>query len=818
MIERMTAPAVPIEQLRWNCDPDSLGVESTADVEKLTEKVIAQERAVSALQFGMNMPDNDYNIFVAGESKTGLSHLTRSFLEEASRSEESPPDWCYVHNFQDPDKPKALSIPKGRAKEFAADMAELLEHLKNEIPTIFESDEYRQRRDETVKKFTAQRNAVIAELEKTAGEAGFILNVSQQGMMIVPAKEGRPLTEEDLKELSEEEKSDLRHRSETLQEQMNSAALKIRQLEKGFKEEHKAVDRRVALSAVGFLLEDLQEKYSDVRPILSYLLTVKNDIIKNLDDFKTQEQPQTPFPMPSSEPDFTRYNVNVLVDNTETEGAPVIYETNPTYPNLFGAMERKASFGALFTDFTMIRSGSIHRANGGYLVIKARDLLKWYLSWESLKRALKSREILMEDPAEMMGFITTKGMKPEPIPLKIKIILIGEPYIYHLLYQHDDQFVKLFKVKAHLDDQVERNDMELKKYSSFAARVVGQCGLRHVDKTGLSRLLEYGVELSGRQKKLTLKMAMIRDILREADYWAGEAGADMIRREHVDTAIRQKKFRSALIEERMREHILAGYLNIDTSGHKVGQINGLSVFDLGDYAFGLPSRITAAISLGRQGVVAIDRESKMSGNIHTKGVLIMEGYLRGRYAQDRPLSLSASLVFEQTYGMVDGDSASAAELFVLLSRLTDIPINQSLAVTGAISQQGEVQPIGGVNQKIEGFFEVSIAQGLTGEQGVIIPKANVPDLMLKGQVIEAVRQGRFKIYAVKHVDEALELLMGLPVGERSADGAFPEGTINRIIEDKLAEFAEKSKRLAKEDGIDRRPEDDGAPGCDSCKG
>ncbi|MFH1090683.1 MAG: ATP-binding protein, partial [Pseudomonadota bacterium] len=734
------------------------------------------------------------------EPRTGLTYLTRSFLEVAAKQEPSPPDWCYVHNFRDPDRPKAISLPKCKGKELAKEMDELLGELKSAIPEVFESDDYRHRREDIIKQFTKERNAILAELERKVTEGGFILNMSQVGMMIVPAKDGHPMTEEDVAQLTEEDKSRLREKSEALQEEMNQAVSEIRRLEKELKQKQKDLDRRVGLHAVGHLIDELQDKYAENRPVLEYLRDVKNDVILNLDDFKQKEQPQMPFPMPQAEPDFTRYKVNVLIDNTDCQGAPVVFEVNPTLTNLCGAMERKASFGSFFTDFTMIRPGSIHRANGGYLVIQARDILEWMISYEALKRALRNREIRIEDPMEMMGLMTAKGMKPEPIPLNIKIILIGEAHIYHLLYNYDPQFKKLFKVKAHLDDVINKEDEEIKKYIAFAARMVAQYKLKPVDKTGLSRLVEFGVELSGRQKKLTLKMSLIRDILREANYWAETQGAESINREHIDHAIRQKKFRSNLPEDKLQEFIIDGYLNVDTSGAKVGQINGLSVFDLGDHSFGRPSRITAAVSLGRGGVVAIDRESKLSGSIHTKGVLIMEGYLKGRYAAQRPLSLSASLVFEQTYGMVDGDSASAAELFVLLSRLSGVPLKQSLAVTGSISQQGEIQPIGGVNQKIEGFYEVCQARGLTGDQGVIIPRTNVPDLMLKGQVIEAVRQGQFKIWAVSHADDALEILTGLPAGERGEDGLFPEGTFNRMVEDRLQEMADKAKELMKEEG------------------
>ena len=814
MDDSLNAWIVETDKLRWICDPDSLGVADTSEVNHLEDRVIAQERAVSALKFGMSMPENDYNIFVVGQPRTGLTFLTRTFLKEAAKNEPAPQDWCYVFNFREPDSPRAISLPRGMGRELARDMSELIEDFQSEIPEIFESDEYRHRREEIIKRFTQARNEVLAGLEKTVNENGFILNMSQMGMMVIPGLEGKPMTEEDLNNLSEDEKNELRRRSEILQEEMNQTAVFIRKMEKEAKGKQRELESRMALHRVGYLIDELQEKYENFRSVLTYLVEVKKDVIRNLDDFRPKEQPQTPIPMPPAEPDLIRYNVNVLIDNSEIEGAPVVYETNPSYNNLFGALERKASFGTVYTDFTMIRSGSIHRANGGYLVIQVRDLLKWGLSWESLKRAIKNREIVIEDPAEMMGVITTKSIKPKPIPLKVKIILIGEPYFYQMLYQYDDQFRTLFKVKAQLDDQVERKPEEQQMYISFAALMVKQRELRHIDKTGLARLLEYGVELSGRRKKLTLKMALIRDILREADYWAGQDGAAMITGTHIESALKQKKIRSALTEEKMREFILDGYVNTATEGKKVGQINGLSVYEMGDHSFGQPSRITASISPGRQGVVDIDREAKLSGNFHTKGLLIMQGCLRNRYAQEQPLSLSASLVFEQSYSMVDGDSASAAEMFTLLSGISETPLKQSLAVTGAISQQGEILPIGGVNQKIEGFFDLCQSRGLTGEQGVVIPKANVPDLMLKYEVIEAVKQGLFTVYAVETADEAIEILTDMPAGRRLEDGSFEEGSFNRAVDEKLRSLAQKAKAFLKDESGEKGGRDESP--CSHC--
>jgi predicted ATP-dependent protease len=656
----------------------------------------------------------------------------------------------------------------------------------------------------------------MKELEEKVQEKGFLLNVSQQGMMIVPARDGEPMKEEDLKNLSDEEKENLRRTSEALHEDMNLAAMKIRQVEREVREEHHELDRSMVLGEVKYLFDDLKERYGPDQALEAYLDEALEDVANNLGDFKEQEEQKSPFPIPQQGPDFLKYKVNVFIDNTELEGAPVVFEANPTYTNLFGVIEKKSSFGAMYTDFTMVKAGSLHRANGGYLFMHARDLLKWYLSYEGLKRSLRNKKIVIEDQAEMLGLVSAKSIKPAPISLKIKIILIGEPFIYQILYSQDDQFQKLFKIKAHLDDQIDRNAEEIRKYAGFAARVVGQDGLLDVDKTGLARLLEYGAEVAGRQSKLTLKMAQVQDILREADVWARDNDAALISRDHVDQAIRHRKYRSSLPEDRLQEYLLEGYINVATTGLEIGQINGLSVYDLGDYQFGRPSRITASVAVGRKGVVNIDRESKLSGNLHTKGLLIMESYLRSLYAVRRPLSLAASLVFEQSYGRVDGDSASAAELFALLSELAQAPIRQGLAVTGSISQFGEIQPIGGVNQKIEGFFDLCQARGLTGEQGVIVPRANLKDLMLKGQVVNAVDEGRFKIWAVGRAEEALEILTDVPAGQRDESGRFPEGTLHRRVADRLEELADRAKKQEGNEKNQNNDSGDEPSGCEGC--
>jgi predicted ATP-dependent protease len=790
------------EELRRICNPDELGFETTEEIVKGPQKVISQERAVRAILFGVGMNGLDYNIYVAGPPKAGMTYITKTLIEEIARSEKTPTDWCYINNFKEPDRPKALALPSGKGKELKKDIEELLGDIRNDIPDVFESEDYARRREELLKQFNLERAEILSALEEKVLQDGFVLNVSQVGMVIMPAKDGQPMDEETLKSLDEEKKKQLREKSENLQGEMNQAVRTIRIKEKDLKKKIKELDKRIALYAVGHLIEELQEKYKESAEVLRYLKDIKDDIIRNIDDFKTKPGAAGPFPMPPMEPLLTRYEVNVLVDNTETKGAPVIFETNPTYPNIFGSIEKKAQFGALFTDFTMIRPGSLLRANGGYLIIKALDLLRWYFSWDGLKRSLKTKEILVEDLGEHLGLITTKTLKPEPIPLQIKVILIGEPYIYHLLYSYDQDFPKMFKVKAQLDHEMDLQEASLKEYMHYIACFCQDKNLLPLHKSGAARMIEYSSELAGRNYKLSLQMAEINDLVQESSYWAGQAGSSLIMAEHVEKAVEEKIFRSNLYEEKLQEMITLGNIKIDTDGHQTGQINGLSVYLLGDYQFGRPSRITANISLGKEGVVNIERESKLSGNIHTKGVMILSGYLKGKYASDKPLSLSASITFEQSYGMVDGDSASGAELLAILSSIAQIPLFQGIAVTGSISQKGEAQPIGGVNEKIEGFFEVCLAKGLNGKQGVLIPQANVKDLMLKAKVVEAVRKGLFHIYPFSNIEQALEILTGKKAGKKKKDGTYPPNSLNYLIETQL----NKLNEIAKEIGEKEEPE------------
>ncbi len=787
------------ENLRAACDIDTLGFETTSDLASLKFKVVAQNRAQRALEFGLGIKDHEYNIYVAGPRHARKTETIKDYVSELAAKEPCPPDYLYVHNFKEPERPRSLVLPTGRGRAFKTDMEELLTNLKIHVPEIFESEEYNNRREALVSQFTKERNAILHELDTRANQEGFILNISHTGLMLFPGKEGKPMAEEELKALSEEERESLRQRSNALHAEMNEAIAKIRRMEKEFQEAERKLDQDIALAAVGQNIEDLVEKYQDYPQVTEYLREVEGDVLKNIDDFKKKSGGPSPLPFPMPEPSFTQYQVNLFVDNAECKGAPVIHETNPNYTNLLGGVERRAQFGALVTDFTLIRPGSLHRANGGYIILNMLDLLRWFFSYEALKRCLKEREIKIEDLAEQMGFIAARTLQPQPIPLSIKVILIGDPYLYQLLFTYDDDFGKLFKIKAQFDWEMKKTPEHIGEFCALVATYCKDEKLLPIDRTGMARLIEHAQELTGRQEKLTLQLKDVLDVVKEANYWARTNEHQVINGADIDKAIEEKTYRSDLPEEKLQEFIDDGMLFIETAGGVVGQINGLSVYTLGDHAFGRPTRITASYSLGREGVVAIDREAKLAGNIHNKGVLILASFLKGRFARNKPLTLSANLTFEQSYGMVEGDSASMAELLTLLSVLADVPLKQNIAITGSVSQRGEAQPIGGVNWKIEGFYKVCKSRGLDGTQGVVIPKTNVKDLMLKKEVVEACKAGKFHVWAVGAVDEALELLTGLPAGKLQADGTFEADSVNARVDDTLRRLMETARELMQEE-------------------
>ena len=784
---------VPPEQLRKRFDPNMLGFETLAELEPL-EGIVGQARAAAALRFGLEVEAEGFHIYVAGPPSIGKMTMVRLFLEELAKRKPTPPDWCYVHNYDDPYQPLVLELPPGRGRELQQDMRHLLEQVRRELPRAFESEEYTNRRDELGRQLEQQRSQLMEAFGEKAQQNGFLFQLTPIGIALIPLIGGRPITEQDYQALPAPIREEIQQRRATLEMELKQTLRQIRELERQTRQQLEELDKQVALTAVGGLMEDLIEKYSDLPPVKSYLERTQQDILENIGLFRGERPAWLPEGMPIpllwlQEVAFRKYQVNVLVDNSQQQGAPVVIEHNPSHSNLFGRVEKEAQFGALYTDFTLIKPGALHRANGGYLIIPIEELLRSPFSWESLLRALRSGQIEIEDPIETLGFAVAKTIRPQPMPLRAKVILVGSPLYYYLLSAFDDEFGELFRVKAEFDTRMEISEQNIRDFLRFLCSVCCKQNLRPLDNTGAARMLEYALRLASDQQKLSTHFGSLVSVLQEAHYWAVQEGATQISARHVDKALEQKVYRSNLLQERIQELIQRGVILIDTQGEAIGQVNGLSVINLIDYEFGRPSRITASVRPGNAGVVDIEREVKLGGPIHSKGVMILTGYLAATYLPDAPLTLSARLVFEQSYEGVEGDSASSAELYALLSAIAEVPLKQSIAVTGSVNQRGEIQAIGGVNEKIEGFYEVCKAQGLTGEQGVIIPKANLQHLMLKEEVVEAVREGKFHIWAISHVNEGLEILSGLPAGERDADGKFPEGSFNARVEARLREFS-----------------------------
>jgi len=786
---------LPVEKLRNVCDVNFLHCESTKDLIPLGE-IIGQERAVRALKFGIGIKDHGFNVFVAGYPGTGRKTAVRNFVEAQAKTQPVPPDWCYVNNFGNQYEPKGIKLPAGKGKEFREDMKNFIENIKTALPKAFESEDYAARREATIKGLENQRKQLIDELSSKAQREGFVIQTTPIGILLVPVLDGKPLSEEEMLAMPQKTKDKINEKREKLETEFRSTMRQLIDMERRIHETLKKLNKEVALYALGNQVESLMEKYRANSEVTTYLKEVENEILENLQQFirRGESEQQLPFPMPwMKEEPYKKYEVNLIIDNSNTTGAPVVVETNPTYQNLLGRTEKEAQFGALTTDFSMIRAGAIHRANGGYLIVPVEDLLRNPLSYDGLKRDIREAKMSIEEPEERYGFLSVKTLKPHPIPLTAKVILIGTPYLYQLMFSLDPDFQELFKIKAEFDTTMPRTDEKVRQYGAFVCGLCEKESLKHLDGGGLAKLVEYSSRIIEDQYKLSTQFNAIADIIRESNYYATQDNSEYITGDHVKKAIEEKIYRSKLIQEKIQEMITRGFFLIDTVEQKVGQVNGLSVMGLGDFAFGMPSRVTASIGLGREGVMDIEREAKMGGPIHTKGVLILSGYLNDKYARDRPLSLSARLVFEQNYEGVEGDSASSTELYSILSSLSGLPIKQYLAVTGSVNQKGEVQAIGGVNEKIEGFFEVCKAKGLTGQQGVMIPDSNVQNLMLKEEVVEAVKAGKFNVYSVKTIDEGIEVLTGTKAGERRLDGTYEQGTVNYLVDKQLREMAEKLK-------------------------
>jgi len=792
--------AVPVERLRRYADPNEFSFETTEEVQPL-EGTIGQPRAVNSLEFGLQIDTQGYNMFVCGISGSGRSSTVRTYVQEAAAAKPTPSDWCYVENFRDPDRPNAIELPAGKGAQFAREMSDLVEAAKREIPRAFESENYEQRRQQIARDIQAKREKVGERLNQEARIRGFAVEATPAGIVTVPLAYGQPLTREQYEHLTEEQKEELRRKSEELEEIIAQVLREGRILEKEQRDRLRELDREVALFVVGPMFREIEDQFKDFPEVIEYLRQVREDLPEHLEDFRQQESAQPVAGTLAALEDLRRqehvdrYKVNVIVDNRDLKGAPVIIENNPTYYNLLGRVDYRARFGAMVTDFNQIKAGALHRANGGYLIVQARDVLTNPFAWEGLKRALRSREVRIENMGEQLSIVPTASLRPEPIPIDVRVIMIGPSEIYYLLYYLDEDFRKLFKVKVDFRPDMPRNKEHAQEYAAFIARLCRDGRILHFDRTAVAKVVEYGSRLLEDQDKLSTRFMDISNIVAESSFWASKAGSKVVKAEHVDEAIRQREYRSSLPEEYVQELISEGTVLIDTEGAAVGQLNGLSISQYGDYYFGRPSRITARTFLGSSGLINIERETRLGGRIYNKGFMVLSGFLAGRFAQDKPLALSASITFEQVYDEIEGDSASSAELYTLLSSLSGLPLRQGIAVTGSVNQHGQVQAIGGVTRKIEGFFAVCQAKGLTGEQGVIIPQANVKNLMLKEEVVEAVRQGKFHIWAVSHVDQGIEILTGVPAGERQPDGSYPEGTVNYLVDRTLNDYARRLREF-----------------------
>jgi lon-related putative ATP-dependent protease len=775
------------------CDTSLFDFETTESLPgEIT--IIGQQRAIQAIEFGVGIASFGFNVYALGTTGTGRTTTIHTFLNRVAVEQPVPDDWVYVNNFADPNKPRAIPLPPGTAIAFRRDMQELVNDLLREIPRTFESEEYEAQQDEILQKIQAQQNETFRQLEKAVSQEGFALVKTTTGFGIAPVLNGQVLSAEAFQRLDESTRRDFQAQESVLQGQIGDAMRRMRDLEKETKRALQHLDRSIADFAVGHLVDELKEKYRHLEEVPAYLEEVRADVVENVDDFKGQEEPaESPGGGPrgaACDDPLKRYTVNVVVDNSRVEGAPVVVEPNPTYANLIGRIEHRSEFGALVTDFTMIKAGALHRANGGYLVVEANGLLANPMAWEALKRSIKNRHVRTEEMGTELQVVSTVTLEPEPIPLKVKVLVIGDPLTYYLLYDYDEDFRKLFKVKADFGAEFDRTAETCRNYAQFIAARCQQEGLLPFDREAVARVVEYGSRLAGHQKKLATRFGEIADLVREASYWARQRGGAQTAARDVLEAIDQKTRRANRSEEELQELIDDGTIRVDVVGEAVGQVNGLSVLSVGDYDFAKPSRITTRTYTGKAGVVSLDREAKLSGRIYDKGLLTLTGYLGGKYAQDDPLSLSATISFEQVYDEIEGDSASSTELYALLSSLSGLPLKQGIAVTGSVDQQGNIQPIGGANEKIEGFFLTCQRRGLTGEQGVILPAHNVVNLMLRAEVRQAVAEGQFHVYAVNTVDEGISILTGVPAGERQADGSYPAGSVHARVMARLQEIAD----------------------------
>jgi lon-related putative ATP-dependent protease len=800
----MLEPLRP-DVLRRRCDPASLGFTTTAELPD-TGLPHVQPRALEALAFGLGMRGPGYNVYVAGPAEAGKMTLLLAEVARRATEEPAPSDICYVHNFGDPRRPLALRLPAGRGAALRRDLLRLVEDLRTAIPAALESEELSTRKQVIEDELKERHERAFAELREEAARRGVAIMSTPLGFAFGPAKDGEVLSSDEFHALPDEERARIAKAVEEMQARLRGVVEDLQEKAREARDRVRKLFRDLAGAAVAHLIDDLKARYAEWPAVAAHIEAVRADVVENVGDFLSQPDRERQSPLaaelpgvpgtPAATP-FRRHLVNLLVDHSATKGAPVVHESHPTLQNLVGRVEHVAHLGSLVTDFHLIQAGSLHRASGGTLVLDARGLLSQPFAWEALKRALAAKEVRIETVGDALGFASTTSLQPEPVPLDVKVVLVGDRYVAWLLDRLDPEFHALFKVVADFDDDLDRTPDGERGYARLVAAIVRQDGLLPFESGGVAAIVERGARLAADSEKLSTHIGSLAELIRESEHCARAAGRAAVAGDDVRAAVAAQERRSGRIRDRMIEETRRGTILIDTSGRKAGQVNGLSVTDLGRSAFGRPCRITARVRLGRGEVVDIEREVELSGPIHSKGVLILAGFLAARYALDHPLALSATLVFEQSYGMVEGDSASCAELCALLSALADAPIDQAIAVTGSVNQHGQVQPVGGVNEKIEGFFDTCAALGFRGGEGVVLPASNVKHLMLREEVVDAVRAGRFRVFAATEVDEALEVLTGVPAGARGPDGKFPEGSVNARVEARLVALAERRLALGR---------------------
>lgn len=778
--------ALRVSEVYRACPEEALRFEVTSELESL-DLLSGHARAREALAFGTSIRSDGFNLFVLGQPGHGKHSLVGRYLVDRSRNESPPPDWCYLYNFEDPSVPLYLQLPPGTGRQLRRDIEGLVEELRGAIPAVFESDEYQNRLQELKQAMGERQRDAIEAVRREAREQGILLLSTPNGFTFAPADDDKMMSPDDYESLPKEERDRIEHTVEILQRKLTQAIRRMPRLAKELREQINQLNEEVMQSAIGAPLGELEERYAEQEGVIAHLAAIREAILQHVDAFLSDE-PEIP-----PEAVFSRFHLNLLVDNADTEGAPVIYQDLPGHQHLVGRIEHHVHNGTLLTDFSLIRAGALHRANGGYLVLDVRGVLTQPGAWETLKRILHAGEIRTESLEQAYGLISTVSLEPQPIPLDVKIVLLGERLLYYLLCEHDPEFLELFKVMVDLEDELPRNEESLALYARMVATLAREAALRPLDRSGVAATIERASRLADDQQRLTARHRDLSDLLLEADHWAGQEDAAVITREHVEKAVQQQLWRAGRIRERSHEHITRGTVMIATEGSVVGQVNGLSVLALGDYAFGQPSRITATARPGSGQVVDIEREAKLGGRIHSKAVMILSRYLAGRYARERPMSISASLAFEQSYGGIEGDSASVAEVCALVSAIARVGLDQRFAVTGSINQHGEVQAVGGVNEKVEGFFDVCRARGNLAGQAVILPAANVEHLMLKGEVREAMATGHFHLYGIRHVDEALALLTGQVPGEPDEAGDFPAESFNGRVQARLEAFRDAVK-------------------------